>query len=502
MDLLNYLSIGFGVALQPINLFYCFVGVFIGTLIGVLPGIGPVGAMSLLLPTTFKTTPEAAIIMLAGIYYGAMYGGSTTSILVNIPGEAASVVTCLDGYQMARQGRAGPALGIAAFGSFIAGTLSILGLMLVAPPLSRFALRFGPPEYFTLMVLGLTVLIYLAHGSMPKALLMAAFGIVLGLVGLDSINARPRLTFGRMELIDGIGLVPIVMGLFGISEVLLNIEQKIRRDIFETKIKGLLPTVKDGRDSAGPIARGSLLGFFLGILPGGGAVISSFISYAVEKRVSKHPERFGKGAIEGVAAPEAANNAATGGAFIPLMTLGIPPNVVMAMLLGAFMIHGVQPGPLMMKQNPGLFWGIIVSMYIGNFMLLILNLPLIGMWVQVLKVPYKILFPLILLFCLIGVYSVSNAVFDIYIMIAFGVVGYLMKKFEYEGAPLVLAFVLGPLLENNLRKSLIMSQGDFSIFFLRPLSAVSLIFALFLLISPLIPWMGKKRKAIAKEEVS
>jgi putative tricarboxylic transport membrane protein len=502
MDLLNYLNIGFGVALQPINLFYCFVGVFIGTLIGVLPGIGPVGAMSLLLPTTFKTTPEAAIIMLAGIYYGAMYGGSTTSILVNIPGEAASVVTCLDGYQMARQGRAGPALGIAAFGSFIAGTLSILGLMLVAPPLSRFALKFGPPEYFTLMVLGLTVLIYLAHGSMPKALIMATFGIVLGLIGMDSINARPRLTFDRMELMDGVGLVPIVMGLFGISEVLLNIEQKIRRDIFQTKIKGLLPTAKDWRDSAGPIARGSVLGFFLGILPGGGAVISSFISYAVEKRVSKHPERFGKGAIEGVAAPEAANNAATGGAFIPLMTMGIPPNVIMAMLLGAFMIHGVQPGPLMMKQNPGLFWGVIASMYIGNGMLLILNLPLIGMWVKVLKVPYRILFPLILLFCLIGVYSVSNAVFDIYIMVVFGIVGYLMKKFEYEGAPLVLAFVLGPLLENNLRKSLIMSQGDFSIFFLRPLSAASLIIAIFLLISPLIPWMGKKRHEIPKEELS
>ena len=502
MDLLNYLSIGFGVALQPINLFYCFVGVFIGTLIGVLPGIGPVGAMSLLLPTTFKTTPEAAIIMLAGIYYGAMYGGSTTSILVNIPGEAASVVTCLDGYQMARQGRAGPALGIAAFGSFIAGTLSILGLMLVAPPLSRFALKFGPPEYFTLMVLGLTVLIYLAHGSMPKALIMATFGIVLGLIGMDSINARPRLTFDRMELMDGVGLVPIVMGLFGISEVLLNIEQKIRRDIFQTKIKGLLPTAKDWRDSAGPIARGSVLGFFLGILPGGGAVISSFISYAVEKRVSKHPERFGKGAIEGVAAPEAANNAATGGAFIPLMTMGIPPNVIMAMLLGAFMIHGVQPGPLMMKQNPGLFWGVIASMYIGNGMLLVLNLPLIGMWVKVLKVPYRILFPLILLFCLIGVYSVSNAVFDIYIMVVFGIVGYLMKKFDYEGAPLVLAFVLGPLLENNLRKSLIMSQGDFSIFFIRPLSAICLLIAFFLLVSPLIPWLGKKRQEIPTEEIS
>lgn len=501
MEFLNYLGIGFSVALQPINLFYCFVGVFIGTLVGVLPGIGPVGAMSLLLPTTFKATPEAAIIMLAGIYYGAMYGGSTTSILVNIPGEAASVVTCLDGYQMAQQGRAGPALGIAAFGSFIAGTLSILGLMLLAPPLSKFALRFGPPEYFTLMVLGLTILIYLAHGSMSKALIMAAFGIILGLVGLDSINARPRFTFGKMELIDGVGLVPVVMGLFGVSEVLLNIEQVVRRDVLRTKVKGLLPTVKDWRNSTGPIARGSLLGFFLGILPGGGAIISSFISYAVEKRVSKHPERFGIGAIEGVAGPESANNAATGGAFIPLMTLGIPPNVIMAMLLGAFMIHGVTPGPLMMKQNPGIFWGVIVSMYIGNIMLLILNLPLITIWVQVLKVPYKILFPLILLFCLIGVYSVNNVVFDIYLMLIFGIMGYLMKKFGYEGAPLVLAFVLGPLMENNLRKSLIISQGDFSIFFTRPLAAASLILALFLLISPFIPGLGKKRKVIPKEEV-
>jgi putative tricarboxylic transport membrane protein len=502
MDLINHLGIGFSVALQPANLLYCFLGVFIGTLIGVLPGIGPVGAMSLLLPTTFKSTPEAAIIMLAGIYYGAMYGGSTTSILVNIPGEAASVVTCLDGYQMARQGRAGPALGIAAFGSFIAGTLSILGLMLLAPPLSQIAIQFGPPEYFTLMVLGLTILIYLAHGSMPKALIMAAFGIVLGLIGLDSINARPRFTFERMELVDGVGLVPIVMGLFGISEVLLNIEQVIRREVFETKIKGLLPSGKDWRESLGAMSRGSLLGFFLGILPGGGAVISSFISYAIEKKVSKHPEKFGKGAIEGVAGPESANNAATGGAFIPLLTLGIPPNVVMALLLGAFMIHGVTPGPLMMKQNPGLFWGVIASMYIGNFMLLVLNLPLIGMWVQVLKVPYKILFPLILLFCLIGVYSVSNAVFDIYIMILFGIVGYLMKKFDYEGAPLVLAFVLGPLMENNLRKSLIMAQGDFSIFFTRPLAAASLIIALFLLVSPFIPYLRKKRKEIPKDENS
>ena len=500
MDIIHSIGLGFAVALQPVNLLYCFLGVFIGTLVGVLPGIGPVGAMSLLLPVTFQTTPEAAVIMLAGIYYGAMYGGSTTSILVNIPGEAASVVTCLDGYQMARQGRAGPALGMAAFGSFIAGTAAIVGLMLLAPPLSRFALKFGPAEYFSLMVLGLCILIYLAHGSMAKALLMAAFGVVLGLVGLDAITAQPRLTFGRMELVDGVGLVPIVMGLFGIAEVLLNIESVLKRNILKSSISGLLPTRQDWRDSAGPLARGSVLGFFLGILPGGGAVISSFLSYALEKRVSRHPERFGHGAIEGVAGPEAANNAAAGGAFIPLMTLGIPPNVVMAMLMGAFIIHGVQPGPLMMTQKPELFWGVIASMYIGNIMLLILNLPLIGIWVQVLRVPYRILFPLILLFCLIGVYAVSNTVFDIYIMVLFGVVGYLMKKFGYEPAPLVLAFVLGPMLENNLRKSLILSQGDFSTFVTRPLSAIALLLALALLLSPLIPRFRGKREAIALEE--
>jgi len=500
MDIIHSIGLGFAVALQPVNLLYCFLGVFIGTLVGVLPGIGPVGAMSLLLPVTFQTTPEAAVIMLAGIYYGAMYGGSTTSILVNIPGEAASVVTCLDGYQMARQGRAGPALGMAAFGSFIAGTAAIVGLMLLAPPLSRFALKFGPAEYFSLMVLGLCILIYLAHGSMAKALLMAAFGVVLGLVGLDAITAQPRLTFGRMELVDGVGLVPIVMGLFGIAEVLLNIESVLKRNILKSSISGLLPTRQDWRDSAGPLARGSVLGFFLGILPGGGAVISSFLSYALEKRVSRHPERFGHGAIEGVAGPEAANNAAAGGAFIPLMTLGIPPNVVMAMLMGAFIIHGVQPGPLMMTQKPELFWGVIASMYIGNIMLLILNLPLIGIWVQVLRVPYRILFPLILLFCLIGVYAVSNTVFDIYIMVLFGVVGYLMKKFGYEPAPLVLAFVLGPMLENNLRKALILSQGDFSTFVTRPLSAIALLLALALLLSPLIPRLRGKREAIALEE--
>jgi putative tricarboxylic transport membrane protein len=500
MDLLHNLAIGFGVALAPVNLLYCFLGVFIGTLVGVLPGIGPVAAMSLLLPVTFNASPEAGIIMLAGIYYGSMYGGSTTAILVNIPGEAASVVTCLDGHQMARQGRAGPALGIAAIGSFIAGTFAIVGLMLVAPALARFAVKFGPAEYFSLMILGLSILTYLSHGSLLKALVMACLGLVLGLVGLDSISGIPRLTFDRMELVDGVGLVPIVMGLFGVAEILANLEQKIAREFVTARIKGLLPSRQDWRESGWPLARGSLIGFLLGILPGGGAVISSFLSYGIEKRLSKTPEKFGKGAIAGVAGPEAANNAAAGGGFIPLMTLGIPPNVVMALLLGAFIVHGLQPGPLLMTQNPGLFWGIVASMYIGNLMLLILNLPLIGLWVQVLKVPYKILFPLILLFCLIGVYSIGNNVFDLYVMIGFGVLGYLMRKFGYEPAPLVLAFVLGPLMENNLRKALILSDGSFAIFVERPISLVCLALALAILISPLLPMLRARRKALAVEE--
>jgi putative tricarboxylic transport membrane protein len=499
MDLLGSIAYGFSVALTPANLFYCFTGVFIGTLIGVLPGIGPVGAMSLLLPTTLHVSPVGAIIMLAGIYYGAMYGGSTTSILVNIPGEAASVVTCLDGYQMARQGRAGPALGIAAFGSFIAGTASIVGLMLVAPPLAEAALKFGPPEYFALMVLGMTMLIYLASGSISKALMMAVVGIILGSVGIDATSGAQRFTFGILELNDGIGLVPLVMGLFGISEVLLNVEQSLKREIFKTRLKGLLPSRQDWRESAKPIARGSILGFFLGILPGGGALISSFVSYGIEKRFSKHPEKFGQGAIEGVAGPESANNSATGGAFIPLLTLGIPANVVMAMLLGALLIHGLQPGPMLMKNHPDLFWGVVTSMYVGNGLLLILNLPLIGIWVQVLRVPYRTLFPLILLFCLIGAYAVNYSKTDVLFMIAFGVVGYLMKKFQYEGAPLVLAYVLGPMLENALRQSLIMSNGSFGIFFTRPISAIGMVVAIFLVISPILPWVGKKRPASREE---
>ncbi|MBP6768768.1 MAG: tripartite tricarboxylate transporter permease [Reyranella sp.] len=497
MDVISGLYQGFAVAFDPINLLYCFIGVFIGTLVGVLPGIGPISAMSLLLPVTLSGSPESGIIMMAGIYYGSMYGGSTTAVLVNIPGEAASVVTCIDGHEMAKRGRAGPALGISALGSFVAGTFAIVALMLVAPMLAQVAVAFGPPEYFSLMVLGLTILSFLTQGSMAKALLMAAVGVVVGLIGLDQINAMPRLTFDRLELVDGIGLVPVVMGLFGVAEILANIEQQIRRDIVQSRIGSLWPSREDLKASAGPVGRGTLLGFLLGVLPGGGAVIASFASYAMEKKLSRTPERFGKGAIEGVAGPEAANNAAAGGAFIPLMTLGIPPNVIMALLLGAFVIHGLQPGPLMMSQNPKVFWGIVASMYVGNIMLLVLNMPLIGMWVQVLKAPYRILFPLILMFCIVGVFASGNAVFDVFVMIGTGLLGYLMRKFGYEAAPLVLAFVLGPMLENNLRKSLILSQGSFEIFVVRPISIACLAVAAFLLIAPLLPALRKKREKVA-----
>jgi putative tricarboxylic transport membrane protein len=494
MEILNNIFYGFSVALIPANILYCFIGVFIGTLIGVLPGIGPVGAMSILLPVTVQIPPISSIIMLAGIYYGSMYGGSTTSILVNIPGEAASVVTCLDGYQMAKQGRAGPALGIAAFGSFIAGTLSVVGLAFLAPPLGEWALKFGPPEYFSVMVLGMTMLIYLASGSVPKAMMMALVGVLVASVGMDATSATQRFTLGILELNDGIGLIPLAMGLFGISEVLINVEQGLRRELAKERIKGLLPTRQDWKDSTAPIARGSLLGFLFGILPGGGGVTSSFVSYAVEKRFSRHPEKFGKGAIEGVAGPESANNAATGGGFVPLLTLGIPSNPAMAMLLGALLIHGMQPGPLLMQKQPDLFWGVVTSMYVGNGMLLLLNLPMIGIWVKVLKIPYRILFPLILLFCLIGAYSINNSVADVLIMILFGIVGYLMRKFEYEGAPLILAYVLSPMLEISLRQSLTISSGSFAIFFTRPIAAGGMLLAILLILSPLLPRIRKKRR--------
>lgn len=499
MDFLNFMISGFQVCLQPTNLLLAFVGCLVGTLVGVLPGLGPTATISLLLPTSFHITPVGALILLAGVYYGAMYGGSTTSILVNIPGEAASVVTCLDGYEMARKGRAGPALGIAAFGSFIAGTLSVLGLMLLAPPLAEMALQFGPPEYTTLMILGLAILTFLVRGSMAKALLMAAFGMFISTIGLDAVSGAARFSFNRVEMMDGLGLVPVVMGLFGISEVFLNLEATMDREILKSKIKGYLPTKEDWSHSIFPLLRGSVLGFFLGILPGGGAVLGSFVSYAVEKRVSKYPEKFGSGMIEGVAGPEAANNSATGGAFIPLLTLGIPANVVMAILMGAMMIHGLTPGPNLIQEHPQVFWGFVTSMYIGNVMLLILNLPLIPLWVQMLRVPYGLFFPLILLFCLIGAYSISSTTFDMIVMIVFGVIGYLMKKTDYEAAPLVLALVLGNLFENALRQSLILSDGSFLIFFTRPIAAIFICAAIALLVLPLIPGLKKGRPKVGIE---
>ena len=500
MDFYSQILHGFYITFQPTNLFLCFFGCLLGTLVGVLPGLGPTAAIALLLPTTFHFTPVSAIITLCGIYYGAMYGGSTTSILVNIPGEAASVITTLDGYKMALDGRAGPALGIAAFGSYIAGTLSIVGLMFLAPLLARGALAFGPPEYFSLMCLGLTILIYLASGSMVKALMMAALGLIIGCIGADMLTNVHRFTLGIPELMDGVGLIPLVMGLFGISEVLLNIEVQVKQEILKGKIKNLLPNLQEWKDSAKPIIRGSLLGFLLGILPGAGPAIASFVSYAVEKRVSRHPEKFGQGAIEGVAGPESANNAATGGSFIPLFSLGIPSNSVMAILLGALMIHGVIPGPNLVQQNPDLFWGVVASMYVGNIMLLVLNLPLIGLWVKLLKVPYAILFPLILLFCLIGAYTASNKIVDVYIMIFFGLMGYLLRKYRYEAAPLILAFVLGPMLEDALRQSLIISEGSLKIFFGRPISGTILVFTILLLFSPLLPRIRKKREVLPLEK--
>ena len=477
---------GFAVALAPKSLLFCFVGVLSGTLVGVLPGIGPAAAMSLLLPSTLRADPASSMIMLAGLYYGAMYGGSTTSILVNIPGEAASVVTCFDGYQMARQGRAGPALGISAFGSFIAGTVGVVGLMLLAPLLASFALLFGAPEYFSLMVMSMTLVTYLSRGSQLKALMMAGLGLILGSIGLDAVTAKPRFTYDIMVLRDGIGVVPVVMGLFGISEVLLNVGAIMDREILKSKIKGLLPSRQDWKDSAMPIARGSVLGFFLGVLPGLGPVVATFLSYGLEKRFSKHPEKFGAGAIEGVAGPEACNNAVATGNFVPMLSLGIPANAIMAILLGALTIYGIQPGPLLIKEHPDIFWGLVASMYVGNIMLLILNLPLIPLWVQVLKVPYGILYPIILLFCLIGSYSLNNNIGDVIIMWVFGFFGFLMKKFQFEPAPLVLALVLGPMMEDNLRQSLIISRGDFSIFFSRPLSVVFLLVSLSALLFPLL----------------
>jgi putative tricarboxylic transport membrane protein len=500
MDVFNSVVYGFQISLQPINLLYCLIGAILGTLTGVLPGLGPSGTIAILLPITFHAPAVSSVIMLAGIFYGAQYGGSITSILVSIPGEPSSIVTCIDGHQMARHGRAGPALGISAFGSFIAGTIGVIGLMFVASPLAKMALKFGPPEYFSLMILGLIILIYLTQKSLIKAISMGAFGLILSFFGLDIVSAQPRFAFGFDDLLDGVGIVPIAMGLFGVAETLVNLEKTEELKLFETQIKGLLPSRKDWADSTWPLIRGTIIGFFLGILPGGGAILASFVSYAVEKRVTKHPERFGKGAIEGVAGPESANNAASSTGFIPLLTLGIPANVVLAMLFAGLLIHNITPGPLLLKEHPDVFWGVITSMYTGNVLLLILNLPLIGMWVQITKLPYRLLFPLIILFCVVGVYSIKNTVFDIWIMLIFGAIGYFMKKCDYEPAPLTLAYVLGPMLEQSLRQSLILSNGTFSIFLVRPISLIALVVAAFLLVTAFTSFAKQKRLQVVEAE--
>ena len=494
-DTILNLSWGFSTALNLGNLFACFTGVLIGTLVGVLPGIGPLGGMCLLLPFTYHITPMQAIIMMAGIFYGTQYGGSTTSILMNIPGEIGSVVTCLDGYQMARKGRAGAALGMCAFGSFIGGTASVIGLMLIAPPLARAALAFGPPEYFSLLSLGVLLTTYLGGGSKLKSFMMAFLGLFLGTVGMDLMTGDDRFIYGSLTLSDGIGIAPVAMGLFGVAEILWNISEiksNQKEKMIHTRIKGLLPNAHEWRRSLKPIGRGTVLGFLLGILPGGGAILSSFASYAMEKRLSKRPEEFGRGAIEGVAGPETANNAATGGALIPLLTLGVPATGAMAILLAAFLIHGLQPGPLLMKSDPHFFWGIIASMYIGNMMLVALNLPLIGIWVQILKIPYAILFPLILVFAIIGCYSVNSNILEVGMMGMFGILGYFLRKFDFNPTPVIFGLILSPLIENAFRQSLAMTEGVL-IFVKRPISLAFLILFVLCVTAPLLKpsrWIG------------
>ncbi|NBT98548.1 MAG: tripartite tricarboxylate transporter permease [Betaproteobacteria bacterium] len=482
-SLLGNLAIGFSAAATVENLLYCFIGVTLGTLIGVLPGIGPLATIAMLLPATYKMTdPTSALIMLAGIYYGAQYGGSTTAILVNLPGESSSVVTTLDGYQMARRGRAGPALAIAAIGSFFAGTVATFMIAAFAPPLAEVAFKFGPAEYFSLMVLGLIAAVVLAHGSIIKALAMVVLGLLLGMIGTDVNSGVARFSFDIPELSDGIEFVAVAMGMFGFAEIILNLEQREKREVFTSKVGGLMPSASEFKQSVFPMIRGTALGSFLGILPGGGAVLSSFSAYALEKKLSKTPERFGKGAIEGVAGPEAANNAGAQTSFIPMLTLGIPTTPVMALMVAAMMIHNIQPGPQVMTSNPTLFWGLIASMWVGNLLLVILNLPLIGLWIKLLSVPYRVLFPAILLFCCIGAYSINNNVFDVFMTIPFAILGYLFKKFDCEPAPLLLGFVLGKLMEEYLRRALTISRGDPTVFFTRPLSATLLAIAAVLLV--------------------
>ncbi|HYF57392.1 MAG TPA: tripartite tricarboxylate transporter permease [Burkholderiaceae bacterium] len=495
MELLGNLALGFQTAGTFDNLLYCLIGVILGTLIGVLPGIGPLATIAMLLPATYKMSdPTTALIMLAGIYYGAQYGGSTTAILVNLPGESSSVVTTLDGYQMARRGRAGPALAIAAIASFFAGTVATFLLAAFAPPLAEIAFKFGPAEYFALMVLGLIAAVVLAHGSVLKALAMVIFGLLLGMIGTDVNSGVARFSFDVPELSDGIEFVAVAMGMFGFAEIILNLEQGEKREVFTSKVTNLFPRMADFKVAFPAILRGTALGSVLGILPGGGAVLASFSAYAIEKKVSKNPEEFGKGAIQGVAAPEAANNAGAQTSFIPMLTLGIPTTPVMALMVAAMMIHNIQPGPQVMSSNPKLFWGLIVSMWIGNLFLVILNLPLIGMWVKLLSVPYRILYPAILLFCCIGAYSINNNVFDVFMTIPFAILGYVFKKLDCEPAPMLLGFVLGKLMEEYLRRAMTISRGDASVFFTRPLSATLLAMAGILLVIVFLPAISKKRE--------
>ena len=501
MELLNHLALGFGVALTPINLVYALVGSLVGTLIGVLPGIGPVATIAMLLPTTYGLQPVSALIMLAGIYYGAQYGGSTTSILLNMPGETSSAVTCLDGYQMARQGKAGAALAIAALGSFFAGSVATVFVATVATPLSELALKFGPAEYFSLMVLGLIGAVVLAHGSVLKAITMIVLGLMLGIVGTDVNSGTARFAFGVPELTDGLGVVSVAMGLFGFAEIIVNLESTEVRELLTSKVKGLWLTKAQFRQAWPAVLRGTGVGSVLGLLPGGGAMLASFASYAVEKKISDDPSQFGKGAIQGVAGPESANNAGAQSSFIPLLTLGIPENAVMALMVGAMTIHNIQPGPQVMTSNPALFWGLIASMWVGNAMLVVLNLPLIGMWIKLLQVPYRLLYPAILLFCGIGVYSTNNTSFDVMQTAAFGFLGVVFVKLECEPAPLLLGFVLGPMMEENLRRALLLSRGDPSVFVTRPLSLLMLLLAVGLVVLIVLPNFRKTREAAFVEEV-
>src|SRR5712671_4003944 len=515
-DLFSNLPLGFHVVFQfvpwspawlggvtipiPANILLCLIGALVGTLVGVLPGIGTIATVAMLLPITFGLPPVGALIMLAGIYYGAQYGGSTTSILVNIPGEATSVVTALDGHQMARQGRAGAALSIAALGSFFAGCVSTVLVAALGGPLTSLALLFGPAEYFSLMALGLIFAVVLAKGSVLKAVAMILTGLLLSMVGSDLETGAGRMTFDLPELADGIGFANIAMGMFGFAEIIRNLELPPESaDILKGKVTGLMPTRKDLIDSAAPIARGTLLGSILGILPGGGAVIASFAAYTFEKKISRNPERFGRGAIEGVAAPESANNAAAQTSFIPLLTLGIPPNAVMALMVGAMTIHGIVPGPQVMTKQPELFWGLVSSMWVGNLMLVIINLPLVGLWVRLLRVPYRMLFPAILIFCAIGVYSVNNAPADAVMVAAFGLLGYWLTKHDFEPAPMLLGFVLGPLMEENLRRAMLIARGDPMTFLQRPISAGLLAVAALLLVLALLPMIRQKREVVFVE---